>query len=262
MKNLFSNSQVWRLLPALFIGLACEFGMAQGGPPLQTDDPGTPGNGNWEINVAMTAEGRFEESLFEAPLLDINYGLGNRVQIMFEIPFILRDASGESIRSGFGNSMFGVKWRFFENQNHGLDMSVYPQFEFNNPTDSVIRGLADPGNRFLLPVQLAKDFGPIDVNGELGYRVVGSDRDEWIAGLAAGRQSTKRLQLLGEIFAAGKIGGKERETTLGAGGRYRLCEQIGLLFMAGRGMWGSSTAEPRFIAYLGFQLGIFQKPRH
>ena len=29
---------------------------AQGGPPLGTDDPGTPHNGNWEINSAAHPE--------------------------------------------------------------------------------------------------------------------------------------------------------------------------------------------------------------
>jgi hypothetical protein len=39
------------------LALACLFAdiltvHAQGGPPMITDDPGTPGNGQWEINVA------------------------------------------------------------------------------------------------------------------------------------------------------------------------------------------------------------------
>ena len=30
--------------------------LAQGGPPLITDDPGTPGDGHWEINIAEQSE--------------------------------------------------------------------------------------------------------------------------------------------------------------------------------------------------------------
>ena len=29
---------------------------AQGGPPLLTDDPGTPGRNNWEINLGYTID--------------------------------------------------------------------------------------------------------------------------------------------------------------------------------------------------------------
>ena len=52
---------------------------AQGGPPLLTDDPGTPGDGNWEINIGFTIEKLLQETLYEAPILDINYGLGERI---------------------------------------------------------------------------------------------------------------------------------------------------------------------------------------
>src|SRR5215217_3076227 len=43
---------------------------AQGGPPLLTDDPGTPGNRHWEVNLAGTVEHTAETSLYEAPLDD------------------------------------------------------------------------------------------------------------------------------------------------------------------------------------------------
>ena len=50
------------------------------GPPLITDDPGTPGDGRWEINLPITLEQTRSQRLFEAPLFDINYGLGERTQ--------------------------------------------------------------------------------------------------------------------------------------------------------------------------------------
>jgi hypothetical protein len=52
---------------------------AQGGPPLLTDDPGTPGNRKWEINIANTQFFSPGENEIETPLLDINYGLVSRV---------------------------------------------------------------------------------------------------------------------------------------------------------------------------------------
>ena len=60
---------------------------AQGGPPLRTDDPGTPGNRNWEINVASTQFWSKSAREFESPLLDINYGLGDRIQLKYEVPY-------------------------------------------------------------------------------------------------------------------------------------------------------------------------------
>ena len=65
----------------------CSFAVfAQGGPPLLTDDPGTPGNRNWEINIASTQFFSPGENEVETPLLDINYGLGDRIQLKYEVP--------------------------------------------------------------------------------------------------------------------------------------------------------------------------------
>jgi hypothetical protein len=33
--------------------MAARMSFAQGGPPMITDDPGTPGNGKWENNFAI-----------------------------------------------------------------------------------------------------------------------------------------------------------------------------------------------------------------
>jgi len=58
----------------------------QGGPPMVTDDPGTPGGGHWEINLAWTGEHSSGETTQDAPLLDLNYGVGDRLQVKYEVP--------------------------------------------------------------------------------------------------------------------------------------------------------------------------------
>ena len=53
---------------------------AQGGPPMLTDDPGTPGAGQWEINMAVLEERTATVRSRSVPHVDINYGWGDRVQ--------------------------------------------------------------------------------------------------------------------------------------------------------------------------------------
>jgi len=43
---------------------------AQGGPPMITDDPGTPGNGKFEINLAGAFERRPQELSMDLPAID------------------------------------------------------------------------------------------------------------------------------------------------------------------------------------------------
>ena len=227
---------------------------AQGGPPMRTDDPGTPGNGNWEINTGITADRRAEERVFGAPEVDINYGAGKRVQLNFEIPWVVRGADRGPTQTGLGNSSVAVKWRFYEDEKRGFEISTYPRFDFNNPTASVRKGLADPGQRFLLPVEVSKRLGPIQVNPEAGYWFTQRGPDEWIAGIAFGHQATERLEVLAEEYNTGEVGGDYHESTFGGGGRLRLGGPAVLIFMAGRSFEGRSSGQPQLIGYLGLQL--------
>src|SRR5437773_4740578 len=86
--------------------------LAQGGPPLITDDPDTPGPGYWEINIGAVVEKSRALRHTEAPLADINYGLGKRIQLKFEIPWLSEHETGHPIQAQLGASNSGVKWRF------------------------------------------------------------------------------------------------------------------------------------------------------
>src|ERR1700730_11610703 len=61
---------------------------AQGGPPLLTDDPDTPGPGHWEINIAALMEKTRSQRRVEVPRVDLNYGVGRRIQLKFEMPWV------------------------------------------------------------------------------------------------------------------------------------------------------------------------------
>ena len=45
-----------------------------------TDDPGTPGNRKWEINLAAALEHRPGETLLDLPAIDLNYGVGENMR--------------------------------------------------------------------------------------------------------------------------------------------------------------------------------------
>src|SRR5437867_10115522 len=83
---------------------------AQGGPPLITDDPDTPGPGYWEINLSTFFERNRIERRFETPRLDVNYGIGRRIQLKYEMPWVGVRQAGQPTRTGAGDSVAGVKW--------------------------------------------------------------------------------------------------------------------------------------------------------
>src|SRR2546430_14068008 len=191
---------------------------AQGGPPLLTDDPETPGNGHWEINVAWTLSQKQHRRLFAIPLLDINYGFGEHVQLKAEVPWLVLRGRGAKTQSGIGSTNFGVKWRFVNQNRHGFAMSTYPQLEIRTSASSVRRGLIEQGGELLLPVEISRELGPVTINGELGYQVVQRDKDEVLYGLVVGGEINKRLGLVGEIHGTAKRNFADNELIFNVGG--------------------------------------------
>ncbi len=230
--------------------------LAQGGPPLLTDDPGTPGHGNWEINLAFTLEEVQDERLLEAPLLDVNYGYGDRIQLKFEIPWLILDEKGRPTKSGLGNSELGVKWRFRDENEDGVSISIYPQFEFSNPTSSDERGLVEEGMELLLPVQFEKSLGPLSMNGEIGYAIRENHEDEWVYGLAFGREFFEGFEWVGEIHGTALREFAENELVFDIGSRFEMTDVLTLLFAAGRSFRGRASDEPQLLAYVGLQFMI------
>src|SRR6202050_5176527 len=117
---------------------------AQGGPPYCTNDPGTPGNLRWEINLGYMPFLYPDSSITHTPDVDINFGLGDRIQLTYENAWLRVDNSS-LVKHGLGQDQLGVKWRFYDDKDSEFAMSIFPQFSINNPNHSVERGIASRG---------------------------------------------------------------------------------------------------------------------
>lgn len=224
------------------------------GPPLQTDDPETPGPNNWEINVAFTAEKNHHDWAFEAPLLDINYGVGEQIQLKYEAPLAIVDAEGAGTRAGIGNSLVGVKWHFLEQEKVGLDVSTYPQFEFNTVHSSVRRGLTEDGTAWLLPIEVSHSFGSLTVYGEWGYALNEHNPDEHFYGIAAEQELCETFSVMGEFHGAADHSFGEHQLVANVGLHWRWTEEVSLICSAGRGLYASGSRPVDFLSYAGLQL--------
>jgi hypothetical protein len=243
------------VLPVLLLAVALHAGDAgaDAGPPFLTNDPGTPGNANWEINIASMQTIEHGVSTYQVPQIDVNFGVGDRVQLTYEVPYVIETRDGAPTMSGWGNAYPGVKWRFFDQGEGGWQLSTFPQFETAGSADAQRRGIAEPGQRLLLPLEVAKAVGPYTLNFEAGYYLPRHGLEERILGFVAGTQVTPRLELNGELYNDHVMGSPE-VTTLGFGGRYKLHRGFLLLFMAGRSLDGNGPGQVQFMGYLGVQI--------
>lgn len=215
-----------------------------------SDDPGTPGAGRWELNAALTVEHDDRESIYQVPLVDLNYGLGDRIQLKVELPVQIVAPAGFPTLSGLGNTLLGVKWCFHEGG--GMALSTYPQLEFNNPTSSVARGVAERGKRLFLPVELTRSWQDFGINVEAGYEMVQDAEDGWTYGLAAGYRFRK-LDLLGECTSSSTFDFAETGVLCSLGGRYGINKSLTGLVAIGRRVAGSNTQQPSLRGYVGLQ---------
>ncbi len=86
-----------------------------------TDDPGTPGNGKWENNFAITFEHRPDETGYDVPAIDLNYGIGEHIQLTLQTAPVLLKRSGHGLIGGIGGTEAAVKWRFLDQATSGFD---------------------------------------------------------------------------------------------------------------------------------------------
>src|SRR5580700_3469567 len=134
--------------------------LGQGGPPLIGDDPGTPGNRHWEINVSYQYFQSPGSASMDIPLLDLNYGLGDHIELSYEGGPLIGETNG-NWQTGYDNSQLGLKWRFLDQDKSGVDMSVYPQWDFNTTHSLAQTGLVESGNGAFLPMEIAKTIGKL-----------------------------------------------------------------------------------------------------
>lgn len=256
----------------------------QGGPPFRSDDPDTPGNKHWEINTGFIGERNPFGGSYATPNIDINFGVGSRIQLKYEVPWSIEETRGDSshVLGGLGNSLLGVKYRFYErhSKTHFRDgereikfsLSIYPQVLLSNPTRSVARDVVEPGPQLLLPLELSLKIRWIRISGEVGYWLTSKDvPNSRIWGVVVGHEFRKDTELYLELYDQQEVripagAQKLRESTLGIGGRVPIVRRhwLRLIGMTGHGIVSPTVAngQPTWIAYVGLQFLSDRRRRH
>lgn len=215
-----------------------------------TDDPGTPGDGHWEINLGVSREQRPGSRQHGLPLVDFNYGIGDRLQIMYAVSGLRLREEGAPAVTGCGNSTIGVKWRFYET---GLSVSVHPQLEFNTPgSSSDDRGLIEPGSAFLLPFQFELAAGPLALIAQAG-REFRTGGDAWFYGLAVVHAVSERTAVAVEVTGEATPRLERTRLTANLAVAVDSSERTTLLFSIGRELHNHDESRATFVGYAGFQ---------
>jgi hypothetical protein len=175
-------------------------------PPLDVDDPGTPGCNRWEINVLVDGDITKHEKDWQLPLLDMNFGIGNNLQLKYEVPYINSDTDGTS-QTAVGSSKFGVKEKFYEDEASELEIAFYPQVEFATPNSKAVKkGLESSGSITTLPLLVSKKIGEMEngnvmLSANISYNISAQDdtKNFATAAVGIGMPFYRRIAFMGEL---------------------------------------------------------------
>jgi hypothetical protein len=237
---------------AVILAWATRIAFGQGGPPMITDDPGTPGNGKWENNFAIIFEHRPSETPINVPEIDLNYGVGDHIQLTLQTAPVLLKRSGHGLIGGIGGTEAAVKWRFLDEATDGFDMSMFPRIIFNVAQSSVRRGLAEDGTRFQIPFQIAKTFGRLHLDAEFGPRAITVGRSEWLSGFVCGFDLAKPTMLMAELHDESRMNFSRDVLALNFGLRHEFNENYILIVSLGHEL-RSPDQPTALIGYFGMQ---------
>src|ERR1700722_4613926 len=113
-----------------------------------------------------------------------------------------------------GDSLLGVKWRFFEHMpsrseasssdeegpEPNFSASMYPQFALNSPSRLAME-TESHGTQFLLPLEANACIGPIRVDAEVGYWFTnGKVPQSLLFGMIVGHEFTRKTEAYLELY--------------------------------------------------------------
>lgn len=250
--------ETWNLvrltLLSVLLGLVAAPAFAQAGPPLITNDPDTPGDGHWEINLALAGEQGHDAWDLGLPDLDINYGLGERIQLSVHMAWQHAREFGAPWHSGAAPVELALRWRFLDEETAGVSMAIQPHWTTSLSSAAVRAGLAPDGDEFALPLQVSRHVGKATTLGvELGRNVLQRAPDEWQAGMFWSRDCAVHWQCLAELNTVWTPGDGP-DTIANLGLRREVGEHLVLLGSLGRRLAAGPNADGSTVFYLGVQL--------
>jgi hypothetical protein len=219
-----------------------------------TDDPGTPGNRKWEINLATAFEHRDGETSLDLPAIDLNYGVGEHIQLTLQTAPVLLKKEDRGPIGGLGGTEAAVKWRFLDEDTSAFAMSMFPRVIFNITQSSVRRGLSEDGTRFQIPFQIAKSFGRFHADAEFGPVGISVGRSEWLYGIVGGFDITKQTMFMAELHGTSRMNFDRDALTVNFGVRQALTERCIFIGSLGHEVRAPGDDHLAWIGYFGVQI--------
>lgn len=208
-----------------------------GAPPMQSDDTGTPGAGNWEINLGVYGDLTGGQRMVDLPTIDINYGYGDALQFSYTLPVVFTDQAQPDGRARnadgwrLGESEAGIKYRFYDDKETGLAFAIYPQVRFRTP--GVGKSVADGSTALVLPILATWEFAHASMTANAGIES-SAGRHFTFASVGVGTRLTDRIALMAEVVGENLNVADEKVVLFDIGIRRKITDKQSISAALGR----------------------------
>jgi hypothetical protein len=227
------------------------------GPPYITDDPEPVEYRHWEIYFAAQFAKQSDAWNTTAPHLEVNYGPIPNVQLQVITPMILDAPSTGATNYGYGDTQFGIKYRFIQEGDSIPQVATYPLL--NVPTGSHSRNLGAGHVQAYFPLWLQNSVGKWTAYGGSGYWINpgAHNRNWWYSGIVLQRQVLPDLTLGAEFFhQTSQQTGQSEQTAFNLGMEWSITNIHGIVFSIGPAFGGSGQMQ----GYLAYRLTFGPDP--
>ena len=136
----------------------------------------------------------------------------------------------------------------------GGTAQMFPRIIFNITQSSVRRGLSEDGTRFQIPFQVAKKFGSMELDFELGPLVTTVGSSEFLYGIVGGTDVLKKITIMAELHGSGRANFTRDTLTLNCGWRLKLNEHAIWIASLGHELRTPEDEQVALVGYCGVQL--------
>ncbi len=223
------------------------------GPPYDTDDPEPVDFEHWELYFSSI--GTINTSVISgtAPHVEVNYGALPNLQIHVIAPLSFYSAKPDKTNYGYGDTEFGIKYRFINKDSGKLQVGIFPLIEF--PTGNTEEHLGNGKPQIYVPLWIQKKIRKWTTYGGGGYWInpgTGNKNYEFI-GWQQQYQFSKSVNIGTEIYyiTASQAGGSS-DLRFRIGSVIDFSDNHHLLLSVGRSIIGDTN----LLWYVGYQFTI------
>ncbi len=228
---------------------------AWAGRPLTTEDTGTldPGKGELELGVDYIRDSGAQIGLLPGAV--VNIGLLPGLEGTVGSALVLLAPEGEPSRTGFGDSVARLKYRFLDETSRAPALMAAVSVRL--PTGDEDRGLGEKDVDVQPLAVASKTFGSVTLTANAGYTFVTRDRDLDVVNLNASVEIgiTKAWWIVGEVVSElATSRGVDDRVVLRGGTVYAVSERVRL---DGAVAFGATRASPDALVTIGVTINLF-----